>query len=379
MKLTQRTVDKLGSQEEIIWDDEVPGFGVRVYASGKKSYFVRARVGAREKKMITIGDAKRTQLFDARTEALNLLLEFRKGNDGSKPKAHEMTVKHAMDYFYNTHGKELKSHSEILDTAKLINGVVGYIRLVDLNKQDIMDLKSEVGAVSLSQANKALGWLRSAINHCRGEITELHHIVNPCQFVKKFKIHARDTYVKADEMPRLLEAIKKEPNPYGRAAIILYILLGQRKDEILRIEYKNIDMIGKRIMWPDTKNKKKHHIPIPDEAMEILRRIPRVIGSPWLFPAMNPAIGLTGQTHLKDIRRAWNRIRKDADMTHVTVHDLRRTLGSWMAMGGEPLALIGKILNHSSPAVTAEHYAHFDDASQREALNRHAKKVLSIR
>ena len=379
MKLTQRTIDKMGSKAEIIWDDEVTGFGVRIYPSGKKSFFVRRRVGTREKKMITIGDAKHMTLFDARSEGLKLLLEFRKGNDGSRPKAHDMTVKHAMEYFYETHAKLLKSADCVRKSTRAVNKVIGNRKIVDLTKADIMELKSVVGSRSHSGANRALAWLSSALNHCRGEITELHHVVNVCQFVKKYKIQARDTYVTADEMPRLLEAIKKEPNPYGRAAVILYILLGQRKDEILRIEHRNIDLVGKRIRWPDTKNGKKHHVPLSDEALEVIKRIPRVIGSPWLFPAMNLRRSLKGQNHLKDIRHSWDMIREDAEMTHITVHDLRRTLGSWMAMGGEPLALIGKILNHSSPAVTAEHYAHFDDASQREALNRHAKKVLSIR
>jgi integrase len=290
-----------------------------------------------------------------------------------------MTVKHTMEYFYETHAKGLKSGNEVKKTARLINEVIGTRKIIELDKADIMKLKATVGDNSESQANKCLAWLSSALNHCRGEIKELHGVINVCQFVTKYNIHGRDTYVTADEMPRLLESIKKEPNPYGRAAVILYILLGQRKDEILRIEHRNIDMQGKRVRWPDTKNGKKHHVPLSDEAMEVIKRIPRVIGSPWLFPAINPPRGLKGQDHLKDIRHSWDRIREDAGMTHITVHDLRRTLGSWMAMGGEPLALIGKILNHSSPAVTAEHYAHFDDKSQREALNRHAKKVLSIR
>jgi integrase len=57
--------------------------------------------------------------------------------------------------------------------------------------------------------------------------------------------------------------------------------------------------------------------------------------------------------HLHDLKRAWDRIRVRAGIHNVRFHDLRRTVGSWLAASGESLHLIGKVLNHRDVSTTA--------------------------
>ena len=81
--------------------------------------------------------------------------------------------------------------------------------------------------------------------------------------------------------------------------------------------------------------------------------------------------------HLVNIEKIWRRIRKAAGIEDVRLHDLRRTLGSWLAQSGNSLHLIGRVLNHSSQSTTAI-YARFAQDNVREALEAHGNKLISI-
>jgi hypothetical protein len=75
------------------------------------------------------------------------------------------------------------------------------------------------------------------------------------------------------------------------------------------------------------------------------------------------------------MKRAWDRIRTKAGIPDVRFHDLRRTVGSWLAGSGESLSLIGKVLNHRDVSTTAI-YAWLNLDPVREALERQATKML---
>ena len=86
-------------------------------------------------------------------------------------------------------------------------------------------------------------------------------------------------------------------------------------------------------------------------------------------------LGLNGIGHLQNMKRAWDRIREKAGLPDVRFHDLRRTVGSWLAGSGESLSLIGKVLNHRDVSTTAI-YARLNLDPVRQALERNATKML---
>jgi integrase len=92
-------------------------------------------------------------------------------------------------------------------------------------------------------------------------------------------------------------------------------------------------------------------------------------GNPYVFPGQN------GVGHLQNMKRAWDRIRVKAGIHDVRFHDLRRTVGSWLAGSGESLQLIGKVLNHRDVSTTAI-YARLNLDPVRQALERNASKML---
>ena len=79
--------------------------------------------------------------------------------------------------------------------------------------------------------------------------------------------------------------------------------------------------------------------------------------------------------HLVNISKPWNRVRTAAGVEDVRLHDLRRTVGSWLAQAGNSLHLIGRVLNHSNASTTAV-YARFGEDSVRAALEQHGARIM---
>jgi integrase len=112
-------------------------------------------------------------------------------------------------------------------------------------------------------------------------------------------------------------------------------------------------------------------VPLSPPAIEILRdRLATANGSPWVFPSK----GRTG--HLTEPKSAWKRIIDRAGLSDVRLHDLRRTLGSWMTMGGASLPIVGKMLGHRQPATTAI-YARLQVDPVRKSVNAATEAMLA--
>ena len=92
---------------------------------------------------------------------------------------------------------------------------------------------------------------------------------------------------------------------------------------------------------------------------------------------MNPYIlpGKLAGSHLVNISKPWGRVRTAAGVADVRLHDLRRTVGSWLAQAGNSLHLIGRVLNHTNQSTTAV-YARFGEDSVRTALEQHGARIM---
>jgi integrase len=146
-----------------------------------------------------------------------------------------------------------------------------------------------------------------------------------------------------------------EPNPYWRAYFPLAILIGVRKTELLSARWEDVDFThnnpnnGPTLRIPTRKTGEELLVPLPVAAVSILRSLPSYGTSEFVFPGE----GKSG--HLIEVRNAWERVRNRAKVEGVTIHDLRRTLGSWLGGRGYSLQMIGKALGHRSPTGASTH------------------------
>jgi len=193
---------------------------------------------------------------------------------------------------------------------------------------------------------------------------------NPATRIQMFREDSRDRFVQPEELHRLFQAIAEEADPSVRAVLLTALLTGARRTEVLTMRWDEVSLTRAEWRIPDTKGGRPHLLPLPHALVATFRSLPRVDGNPYVFP------GQSGSGHLQNMKRAWDRIRLAAGIHDVRFHDLRRTVGSWLAGSGESLHLIGKVLNHRDVSTTAI-YARLNLDPVRQALERNAEKMLS--
>ena len=195
---------------------------------------------------------------------------------------------------------------------------------------------------------------------------------NPAAGIRMFHEERRDRFLGPDELSRAFVAIDEEPDWRWRAYFRLALLLGPRRQELLRVRWSELDFSARAWRLPTTKAGRPHLLPLPTPAVEILEAMPSRGQSEWVFPSPTARSG-----HLEEPKRAWQRIRERANTKDVRIHDLRRTLGSWLAASGYSLPMIGRVLNPSQPSATAV-YARLDLEPVRRALEANAQAMLEV-
>ena len=373
-KLTKRIIDAAKCpkvKQEFIRDTLLPGFAIRLTPASKTFIFER-RINGLMRRM-TIGRFGDLTVHQARTKAQELAGEIAKGEDPAQARKDKIQEARFFDLetlYLERHAPHKKSaHNDI----SLLNNHLASWRnrkLSAISRNDVIRLHTKMGAAAHPiWANRMVALVRKMFSLAKD--WGFYQEENPATRIQMFKETSRDRYVHPHELPRLFEALSEEPNPYIRVAFLVALLTGPRRSEILTMRW--IDLHFDQRLWhlPETKSGAPHYIPLPQPLCNLLKELPKVEGNPYVF------VGRYGKGHLANISRAWKRIRKRAQLEDVRIHDLRRTLGSWLAASGANLVLIGKVLNHSHISTTAI-YSKLDVDPVREALESNAQKMLAL-
>ena len=112
------------------------------------------------------------------------------------------------------------------------------------------------------------------------------------------------------------------------------------------MKWEDLDFSNKMWTIPKTKNGSIHEVHLSEPMMKILDSLPRVEKNPYVF------VGEKAGQHYGAIGKVWRRIRSKVDLEKYTVHDIRRTMGSYLAQDDVPRDRIGQILNHKDKSVT---------------------------
>lgn len=170
---------------------------------------------------------------------------------------------------------------------------------------------------------------------------------NPCAGVTKFKTRSRERFLRPDEFETFFSQLKAERNIDFRDYVYLSLFTGARQANVLSMRWEDIDF--NLALWriPITKNKESQTLPLTNLALQVLvDRHEKRKSDEWVFPSD----GITG--HLVEPKNAWRKFSSDSGLQDLRLHDLRRTLGSYMAMNNQSLQIIGKVLGHKSAAAT---------------------------
>lgn len=380
MKLTKKLIDSATAPSGKGWrflpDDKVLGFGVRIYASGHKSFVIRYRNADGRQRFYTLGNYGVLTLQQARERARKKLVEVSEGEDPQAAKKSGLaapTFGELCGEFMERHSKKRKK-SWRDDQSRIDNYLVpslGTRKAAGIKRSDVAALHEKIGERHAVLANRILELTRRifVLAETWGLVPEDHP--NPAVKIPKFPEVTRDRWVTEEEMPALAKSIDEEADIYVRAVLWMYLFTGGRKRELLNARWSNVDFDRSEIKFQHTKNRKDHVLPLSAPAIAILQDLPRAKGNPYVFPGRNEGRPIV------NIDKAWRRVRKRAGVEDVRLHDLRRTVGSWLAQGGNSLLTIQKTLNHKSHAATLV-YARMGEDPVRTALDAHAQKLMRV-
>lgn len=387
MKLTKRIVDSAKHPDKgqiFLRDESLRGFALRV-TPGSKTFILEREIHGRVRR-ISLGRYGPMTVEIARELAQKRIVEINEGKDPAEERRqsiHAPTFGDLEQMYLARHASRKKSAAN--DRAILNHHLASWRtrKLNTITRNDIARLHSRIGTEPSSvirpgrptarpmprTANAMLALVRSMFNlaHDWG----LYSGANPCIRIKKFPENSRDRFVRPDELPRLWKALQSEKNVMVRAAFFVGLLTGARRDEVLTAKWADLDLDQGLWTIPTTKAGRPHLIPLPPPVVEELRKLPRFSSNEFVF------VGRWGRGHLVNISKPWNRIRQAAGLNDVRIHDLRRTLGSWLVAQGHSLPLIGKALNHSSISTT-QVYARLELDPVRQALEANASRMLTV-
>lgn len=393
-KLTAKTIanakpPKSGRLE--IWDSIIGGdpslpgsFCLRVTTNGVKSWCVMYRLDGKQRRM-TIGTFPAYELAAARELARDTLKKVGRGIDPAEerkaarvapaPTATE-TVEMAVHEFIEKHAKRnTRSWAETQGVFRRhVLPAWGDRPLASITRRDANDLVDDI----LEQgkpyaANNTLRHVRKFFNWC---VQKLKLEASPVAGVQlPAKEQSRDRILSDDEVCTIWKACDGMGWPFG-PAFLLMLITGQRRTEVARMRWSDIDIDSGNWTLPReaTKSDRLHEVPLSALAMEILASVPKT--GEYVFST-------TGRTPISGYSRAKKRCDALSDATDWRLHDLRRTAASGMARLGVGPHVVEKVLNHSNgqiSGVAAIYNRYGYDNEKRAALDawaRHLEALIS--
>ncbi len=382
VKLTQELVSTgltcpPGKDRTEYVDSDLPGLFIAVSAAGGGigTFQLRYKFNGITKYK-RIGRTCDMTLAEARKKARELKAEIALGAD---PRGQEKAIKEVINLrdFYNDHylpyvkprKRSWKRDAELYNLR--IDAKFGNKRLNQITRQQIQEFHSGLLAEGLAPAtaDHHLKFLKHAFNLATD--WGLFHDKNPCSRIPLFRPDNRvEHYMNDDELARLLKILNTDSNrPVCRIALFL-LSTGARLNEALKATWSHIDEVNRtwRIPATNSKSKRIRSIPLNDTALEVLAELNSKGKHEFVF------VNTETDERYTTIYKVWQRLRKEAGLPHLRLHDLRHQTASMLINSGYALYTVQQILGHSDPSVTTR-YAHLSTATLQEASNSASAKI----
>ena len=337
-------------------DAKLRGFGVRVLPSGARRFFIHIQHrGTRWWKIV--GDANAMTLREARGRAASALAAIRYGTDVPVDAPPFETVAEAV---FQRHARVWKPQTLYVNRSYYRCTLLPWFGgqpIADIDRQDVERWFASLRATPVS-ADRSMPVLSVILN----EAERMGHRPegsNPCRGIRRYRRKGRERYLSDAEIRRLAQTLSahEADRPLQVAAVRLLLLTGCRRGEVLTLRWS--DYREGRLFLRDSKSGPRT-VWLSGAARHVLDAIGR--RGAWVFPA-RCGPGPAGPMWL---RHFWHRVRVEADLPDVRLHDLRHAHASFALRQGESVLAIARLLGHRTPVTTLK-YTHLADSMVREA------------
>ena len=342
-----------------IRDATLRGFGLRVLPSGAKRFFIHTQYRG-ERTWKIVGDANALSVREARARATSMLALIRIGEDASA-QPEDTLFEAVAETVFQRYATVWKPRTLEVNQTYLRRQILPWFagrQIADIDPQDVRhwfaslrttpvaaDRSAPVLSVIMKEA-ELLGYRPEGSNPCRG--------------IRRNRRKGRERFLSEEELRRLSRCLSvyEAVQSLQVAAVRLLLLTGCRSSEVITLRWFDYreghlhlrdSKTGPRTVW------------LSGAARRVLESIDRT--SPWVFPTRDA-------TRARDRRwlsSFWLRLRAEADLSDVRMHDLRHTYATLALRQGESVLAIARLLGHASPRTTLK-YTHLADAMVREAI-----------
>lgn len=377
-RLTKERIEAMAapaSGSATLWDSEVKGFGIRVYATGSRAFFLNYRTEGRERRF-TIGEYGTWSVDAARRRAKELRKEVDMGEDPAQQKRERRdaaTVQDLIDRYLRDHLPNKTAKGRENDEKKMLAEIGSHLgktrKVADVHHGDIASMHRAITESGRPiRANRILAiaskMFSMSLVPLKGENKPWRDAAagNPCKGVARNPEEGRERFFGISELAAISEALA-EYSGVGADCVRLIMLTGCRPSEAMLAQWSQFDSEPGFWVKPSahTKQRKVHKLALAPPAIELLARLRKKRSGPWVFP------GGKSDEPIKALWHVWHFVRDRAGLgADARIYDLRHTFASVGAAGGLGLPIIGRLLGHTQ-ARTTQRYVHVGDDPVRQA------------
>lgn len=388
-KLNKRTVDALAAPatgQAFLWDTEIKGFGIRVGATGTKTFVIQYMNDEGRVRRVKIGRFGVMTVEQARELAKIQLGKVASGEDPAEESRRvrkELNVSEMCDWYLvearagrilGRKNRPIKESSLNMDESRIRTHIIPLMGKRLVRKLTISDVEAMQNDIATGQtrkplsggrggrptggvgvAGRSLGTLQAILGHAKHKGLIAEH---PTKGAKKLATKKKTRRLSIAEIELLGRAIGQAElgaeNPVALAIVRTLLLTGYRREEAQAMQRQWVNPMGGYVAFPDTKSDAQYRA-IGPEAVKIVVAQPEIAGCPYVFPASN------GEGPFTAVSDCLARLCRSAGIVGVTPHTLRHTFGSMAGELGFSELTIRAMLGHASQSVTQD-YVHIDEA-----------------
>jgi integrase len=389
-KLSKRSVDQAeaGKKDYFIWDDELPGFGLRIFKSGKRSYLVQYRAKGRTRRF-TIGTHGVWTADTARVQARILLGRIAQGDNPAEERQLDLkaiTVKELCERYLEDAKNGLilgkkrrpkKASTIYTDEGRIRRHIIpllGSRRVKDITAGDVIRFMRDVASGKtktdqktrkrgraivrggIGTGTRTVGLLGAVLTYARENgIIE----TNPAHGVRKAADQKRTRRLSEDEYRLLGKLIRKaaDDDQLATAAEMAktIALTGCRRGEIINLIWPEVDSDNSCLRLTDSKEGASVR-PIGLPVMDMLNeRRPKLAAGPVFAGTIEgkPLVGFP---------KHWHKMLADTPLAGITPHVLRHSYASLANDLGFTESTVAALLGHAQGTITSR-YIHTVDTA----------------
>ncbi|UPR51798.1 tyrosine-type recombinase/integrase [Vibrio cyclitrophicus] len=363
--------------------------GVRclVGKSGNKRFLLRYTSPVTGKKAsIGLGKHPETDILTLRKIAKEYRQQILEGIDPKIERDTErvdssMTLERFFNEVYLPLAKQKRSWKDEVARFRHAKSI-HHVSIHDLTAAHIIKTQMEMqGAISkttgkpyaVASINRVLALLKT-INRQAYKLMDAPLVADKVSLMKEDNV--RTGYLSEVQLKDFVRHALEYPDRHTGAFLALLFLTGLRDKELRFRLWSDINWDEQALTIPHTKNGSSHVIYLSDYMVEILRSIPKVSNSPYIFAGRRKGKPISPARHaLRVIKEKMGLPDIPGDKANITLHSARHTVGSLLASRGVPLHDIAKQLNHADLSSTRR-YSKLTVGRRRE-IGSHLSDMVS--